>query len=146
MAFGIGLSPAADDLGSTAWETYTPTLGGVAAGSTVTGKYRRIGETYDVEIVISHNGATTGQITATLPETMSTLLGWMVIGRATYVDTSATKRYAGDVIAPASSFNTAYCTMQSAANGQIVAATTLPDGAAYAAGDTTSLKIRCATA
>ena len=146
MAFGTGLPLGVDDLGSVAWQTYTPVLGGCAAGSTVTGKYRRIGETYDVEIVISHNGATTGQITATLPATMSTVLAWMVIGRATYVDTSATKRYSGDVIAPGSSFNTAYCTMQSAANGQIVAATTLPDGAAYAAGDTTTLKIRCAEA
>lgn len=152
MAFGIGLSPAADDLGSTAWQTYTPTVGGVAAGATVYATYRRIGETYDISIAIGHNGATTGQITVSLPATMNrgpsavgSPSGWTPIGTAIYYDASASKRYEGIVVALVSSYDTAACTMQSAATGQIVAATTLPDGAAYAAGDTTHIVIRCAT-
>jgi hypothetical protein len=145
MTFATGSPLGIDDLGSAAWQTYTSTVSGIAVGSSVTSRYRRYGETYDVEIVISHAGATTGQITVTLPATMSVLLSWTVIGQATYIDTSATKRYRGEIIAPSSSFNTGFCVMQSALNGQMVAATTLPDGAAYATGDTTSLKIRCST-
>lgn len=146
MAFGTGLPLGVDDLGSVAWQTYTPVLGGCAAGSTVTGKYRRIGETYDVQVSINHNGATTAQITVSLPATMSVInFQGNPIGSATYYDSSAAKRYWGPVLAPSASFTTASCLMLSTV-GQMVSATTLPDGSAYAAGDGTFITLRCAEA
>ncbi len=115
------LSPSGAVAYDTGWTTYTPTLTGLTAGATIAGRYRRWGMEVMVQVVITCTGALTISGNGpqfSLPFAYPSLNAHEPIGEVTLIDTSATGRYRGVLIAPGVGATTAIIRAQAASLGQ----------------------------